>query len=393
AAYTALWTFEPSLNGQYGTDGNPATFPNWYSVRMDTAQQAGTASTGVWMSTFHEEDPGFVGTDTAVDPNDPNRLANDIIPDHLMTPGSRLDYFVASRYGTGGFPGVTVADPRNPGGLVWNTDPDTTGAIFREAEILPSSMDADTTWNCVLYVDHHDDRNGFDQILVETGLRTSLGLGGNNPEGTRHDRFDNQTPSSAQMSFGRPLSTNYGASQIQIFAYKAIGWHGATLTSGVLTVEDAAILNPWLVIRAIGNNNFWGSGEGIMQSMQVSGGLARSMMNGTLGVQQTCTAIRLAGCGGAAIDTSYCIPTTAVAGSHFTSTIQPRGRGNGCPDLLSFDVLGLFPSVTTAKGQMNYNRLVPGVGGMTLPSRRFSTVFPWVACAPTPVSSASVAMM
>jgi hypothetical protein len=350
ASYTARWTAEPTLNARYGG--------TWYSARMDTAEQAGIPATSpfTWMSTFHESDPGFSGTDTAADPNDVGRLANDIIPDHLFTPGSRIDYFVASRY----LPG----DPRNPGGTNWATDPDTLNATFREAEILPSSLASDSTWNCVLYVDHHDDRDGADQVLEEQGLRTSLGLGGNNAEGTRHDRFDNQTPSSAQLSFGRPLSTNYGASQIQIFAYKAVGWHGGTLTSGVLTVQDAAILQPWLLIRAIGNNNFWGSGEGIMQSMQGEGGIARAFMNNTMGVLQNCTSIRLAGCGGAAIDTTFCIPTSAVAGSHFTSTILPRGRGNGCPNLLSFDVLSTNGAVATAKGQLNYRRLVPGQGGV-----------------------------
>ncbi|HEX7878505.1 MAG TPA: FlgD immunoglobulin-like domain containing protein, partial [Candidatus Eisenbacteria bacterium] len=172
-----------------------------------------------------------------------------------------------------------------------------------------------------------------------------------------------QTPSSAQLSFGRPLGTKYGASQIQVFAYKVIDWHGATLTSGVLTKEDAAILNPWLQLRFIGNNNFWGSGEGIMQSMQTEGGLARSFLNNTLGVLQNCTAIRLAGCGGAAVDTTYCIPTSVVAGSHFASTILPRGRGNGCPNLLPFDRMSVNGAVASAKGQLNYVRLVPGTGG------------------------------
>jgi hypothetical protein len=368
ASYVARWTAEPTLNTRYGG--------NWYSARMDTAEQAGIASLGVWMSTFHEADPGFSGTDTAADPNDVGRLANDIIPDHLFTPGSRIDYFVASRY--------RPPDPRNPGGTNWFVDPDTTGAfaaqngdsgrpVMREAEILPSSLAADSSWNCVLYVDAHDDRDGLDQVIEDQSLTASLGAGGNNYESTRFDRYDNQTPSSAQLSFGRPLATNYGASQIQIFAYKAIAWHCGTLTSGKLTVEDAAILNPWLLIRAIGNNNFWGSGEGLCQSMQVSGGLARSFMNNTMGVLQNCTGIRLAGCGGAAIDTTFCIPTTAVAGSHFTSTILPRGRGNGCPNLLAFDRLSTNGAVATAKGQLNYSRLVPGQGG-TLTDVPFAAV-------------------
>ncbi|HEX7879565.1 MAG TPA: FlgD immunoglobulin-like domain containing protein [Candidatus Eisenbacteria bacterium] len=349
ASYVARWTPEPTLNTRYGG--------TWYSARMDTAEQAGTPAVSpfAWMGTFHEADPGFSGTDRTVDPNDPNRLANDIIPDHLFTPGSRIDYFVASRY--------RPPDPRNPGGTAWATDPDTLNATFREAEILPSSMAADSSWNCVLYVDHHDDRSGFDQALEETGLRLSLGGGGANAEGTRHDRFDVQTPSSAQMSFGRPLFSRYGVSLLQLFGFKTVVWHSATLTSGQLTNEDAYILMPWLQLRAIGNNNFWGSGEGLMQSMHNTGSGARFMLNNVLGVVQNCTGIRLANCGGTGIDTTYCIPTSAVAGSHFTSTILPRGRGNGCPDLLSFDRLDVNPSVASAKGQLNYRRLVPGQGG------------------------------
>jgi hypothetical protein len=223
-------------------------------------------------------------------------------------------------------------------------------------EILPSSMAADTSWNCVLYVDHHDDRNQEDQYLEEQGLRVALGPGGANAEGTRHDRFDNQTPSSAQLSFGRPLRTKYGCSQTQAFAYQAIAWHGATLTSGVLTVQDAAILGPWLTLSVGPPRRFWGSGEGIMQSMQGEGGLARSFMNNTLGVLQSCTGIRLAGCGGAGIDTTYCLPTSPVVGAHFASSVLSRARGNGCPELFAFDRLATNPAVASALGQLNYFR-------------------------------------
>ncbi|HEX7878665.1 MAG TPA: FlgD immunoglobulin-like domain containing protein, partial [Candidatus Eisenbacteria bacterium] len=347
ATYSSRWTTEPALTARYGGV--------WYSARMDTAEQGGVVSAASWMSTFHEDDPGFSGTDRTADPNDPSRLANDIIPDHLFTPGSRLDYFVTARY--------RPPDPRNPGGTDWGTDPDTNGARFREVEILPSSFAADTTWNCVLYVDHHDDRDQDQQTLEEAGLQQSLGAGSTNAENTRYDRFDNQTPSSAQFSFGRPSGSPYGCGQGQVFFYKAIVWHSASLTSGVLTKEDAAILNPWLLLRAFGNNNFWGSGEGIMQSMQAAGGTPRSFMNNTLGVLQSCTGIRLANCGGTAIDTTYCIPTSPVAGSWFNSSLLPRGRGNGCPELRLFDRLSLNPSVASARGQLNYVRLVPGMGG------------------------------
>ncbi|HEX7880438.1 MAG TPA: FlgD immunoglobulin-like domain containing protein, partial [Candidatus Eisenbacteria bacterium] len=195
-----------------------------------------------------------------------------------------------------------------------------------------------------------------DQYLEDLGLATALGLGGANAEGTRYDRFDNQTPSSAQLSFGRPLRSKYGCSQTQVFAYQAIAWHSGTLTSGVLTTQDAAILNPWLTLSIGAPRRFWGSGEGIMQSMQNEGGLARSFLNNTLGVLQSCTGIRLAGCGGAAIDTTYCLPTSPVVGAHFASSVLSRARGNGCPNLHAFDVLATNPAVTSARGQWNYFR-------------------------------------
>ena len=90
------------------------------------------------------------------------------IPAELKLKGGQLKYLlkqVAARY--------LPPDPRNPGGDNWALDPDTTGGNYREVEILPSSLAADTTWNCVLYVDHHDDRperpqhgQGFGHFLL-----------------------------------------------------------------------------------------------------------------------------------------------------------------------------------------------------------------------------------
>lgn len=343
AAQAAKWTSEPTLNARYGG--------NWYSARMDTAEQGGARASAQWMTTFHESDPGFTpGADTVADPNDPNRAPrNDILPDNLFTPGSRIDYFTSAKYN----------DSRNPGGLFAFTDPDTHGAFFREVEILPSSMAADSSWNCTLYVDHHDDRNLFDQAAEEQGLRLSLGLGGNNAENTKHDRYDDQTPSSGQASFGRPLETTYGASQVQVFAYKNIAWHAATLSSGDLTNEDAAILNPWLRSRTVSNNRLWVSGAGMATSMHNVGvgTPARVFLNSTLGATRTCDTIRLAACPtGTVLDTTYCLPMTSVASSHFNSSVIPYGRGNGCPDLESFDLLGLstLGVGTVNKGQLSY---------------------------------------
>jgi hypothetical protein len=338
AGWQAKWTPEPGLGA------------GWYSARLDTAEQGGIKSSPTsWMTAFHESDPGFIGNDRTPDPNNPSQLANDILPDNVFTPGSRIDYFVTARY----LPG----DPRNPGGSCqWYVAPDTTGGRFQEVEILPSSMGADSSWNCTLYVDHHDDRSFFDQTLEEAGLTASRGTGSNNEEGTRYDRFDNETPSSGQLSFGRPLQTNYGASLIQVFAYKNVVWHSAALSSVQLTDEDAGMIGPWLSLRGIGHNRFWGSGSGLATSMNGSGEPSTvSFMNNTLGVIRRCNTIRDVNCPNpSALDSTFCLPTSAVAGSHFTTTTATSVRGNGCPDLESFDLLSVNASVATARGQLNY---------------------------------------
>jgi hypothetical protein len=329
----------------------PGIGAGWVSARMDTAEQGGTQALPLgWMTTHHESDGGFAGTDRTPDPQDPSQNENEILPDHILTPGARVDYFIAARY----LPG----DPRNPGGeCQWYVTPDTTGGRYHEIEILPSSMGADTSWNCTLYVDHKDDRSLFDQQLEEAGLTASLGSGSNNAEGTRYDRFDNETPSSGQLSFGRPIQTEYGATITQTFAYKNIVWHSAALSSVQLTDEDANILGPWLTLRGVGTDRrFWGSGSGLATSMNGSGEPSTvNFMLTVLGVIRTCDTIRNVNCPNpSALDSTFCLPTSAVGGSAFATTTPTNVRGNGCPDLESFDLLNRNVAVLTTLGQLNY---------------------------------------
>lgn len=338
AIRSSRWTPEPVIG------------PNWYSARMDTAEQGGNRSNAIWMSTFHESDPGFNSNDRLPDPTDPSQLENEILPDNLFTPGTHIDYFVTSRY--------LPPDPRNPGGVNWYTDPDTTGGHYREVEILPSSMAADTTWNCVLYVDHHDDRNFYEQRVEEQSLTGALGSGGANFEGTRYDRFDNQTPSSGQLSWGRWLGGYAGASLDQALGYRTIVWHSSSLSSGQLTNEDAGVLRPWLIASTVGNR-FWGTGDGLATSMHNTGTgtLARSFLNGVLGATRTCDTIRNASCPtGTPLDSTYCIPINLAAGALFPPSLPLGARGNGCPDLKSFDLLGVNAGVPTAAGSLSYQK-------------------------------------
>ena len=161
AAMAARWTYEPALNGRYGTDGNPGTWPNWYSARMDTAEQAGVPaslrSPGCPPST--RPIPASAAPTRAADPNDPGR------PGQRHHARSPLHARIADRLLRG--LALPAARSAQSGWHQLVSPIRTRGGRFREAEILPSSMAADTTWNCVLYVDHHDDRDGEDQYLEE----------------------------------------------------------------------------------------------------------------------------------------------------------------------------------------------------------------------------------
>ncbi len=111
-----------------------------------------------WM-TAYMEGFGLVGNDTDRDPADldpqgqQTRLVNDIFPDNLFTPGTRINMFFKTKF---------IA------GTSWYTTPDTALGRYFEVEVLPSSMAADSTFNCVLFVDHATDRGSA--IWIEPAL-------------------------------------------------------------------------------------------------------------------------------------------------------------------------------------------------------------------------------
>jgi hypothetical protein len=114
----------------------------------------------------------------------------------------------------------------------------------------------------------------------------------------------------------------------------------------------------------VGDHRFWGSGSGLATSMNASGEASTvNFLRNTLGALRTCNTIRDVNCpAGTALDSTYCLPTTAVAGSEFATTVGTNVRGNGCPDLESFDLLNVNGAVATAKGQLNYVKLAVNRG-------------------------------
>jgi flagellar hook capping protein FlgD len=334
----------------YGRHAVSTVDPNFRMARMDTAEwgKSGPIS-GNWMTAYHESDPNFWGTDRTIDAHDvaPNggmwRLDNDIFPDDLFTAGTRLDYFFTAN---------------KVGQTEYTRDP---ASGYYEMEILPSSMTAQSKWNCVLYVDHF---NRGTQGYIENALTTILGTGSENAEGTNWDRYDVNAASSQQGSFGRPLQSDYGATVIQALGYKTILWDSGNLNAFNLTKEDADVLNPWLAF----DHNLYLSGDGIVFSPISEGDsepsarhLVQDLAGVTIAANCATGTYRNQNCPttGAPLDMTPCVDLDPVSGSlvadHPSRTIGQVGQGNGCPQLRSFDVLSLLtPEHGTVTGDENY---------------------------------------
>jgi hypothetical protein len=320
----------------------------WYAARMDTAEQGGSGPlNGTWMTAYHESSPAFTGNDRSLDPKDPDpngvytRLINDIFPDHVFTPGTRVHLFYRSKF---------VDAPDVPGS--WYVTPDTTGGTYVEWECLPSSMarnpeTGDYEWNCLLYVDHFDGRGA--QGFIENALAALLGPGSENFEGTKWDRWDVRAPSSQQCSFGRPLRSEYGATLIQAMGYTDILWNSGNLNAFTLSREDGDVLVPWLTLDDSVPKGLYLSGDGIVTSPILEGATepsARYLLENLAGLQLRCQTFRLATCpAGSVVDETPCLDLDPVAGAVVAepgSRVATHvGQGNGCPQLRSFDVISV----------------------------------------------------
>jgi hypothetical protein len=320
----------------------PWGIENWKVARLDTAEVSGVVATSpTWMSTYHELDPNFQINDTALDPADqavhPGALLNEVFPDFMFTAGTRLNLF----YKTAFTPSA---------GMEWFLLPDTTDGNFIEMEIMPSSMDPDSMFNCALYVDHFDGRGA--QPFIENALAIVMPGAGYNYEKTAWDRFDVEAPSSGQGSVGRPLNCDYGATVVQLLGYKDIKWNSGNLNATNLSQEDANVLIPWLSIvePGLGFNNFYGSGDGLAESIEteaVKAPAAKRFLNDFCGVTFVCGRVGDAGCEpGSPAKPDTCIDLNPQGGYLFAyetaRSVQHQGQGNGCPTQRSFDVLEPF---------------------------------------------------
>lgn len=194
---------------------------------MDSAQtSAGHASNHVFTTYFHEEDPGF-------DPRHPDYSPEqEILPDGVFTPGTRIEYAYRTFWYDGGAP------PQDYFRL-----PET-GAY--EFEILPGMSAAggyDVVWPSVLYVDARVESS---QSLIEPALAALFG-----PPGEGYDRYDYLDANSCwnaslRRSHVGGVYGNNGCTLDQLLGYRLIVLQTGRISCGAMEANDFALLESWL---------------------------------------------------------------------------------------------------------------------------------------------------
>jgi hypothetical protein len=254
-------------------------------------------------------------------------LSHDIFPDHLLTPGTHIDYFFSAN---------------RVGSSVSYVDPLTAPAKAYEVEILPALAPTNHTFNCVLYVNH---AGGPAASLIETGLGAVLGYGPGNYEQTRWDRFDLGAPA-ADMGLGRPWGSDYGATSSQLLsAYRVILYDSGDQQEAI-NHYDEAVLVPWLTNSAFDYNSLYLSGNWIVRTSEIP-----TLLNDLAGVKlkTPCSLLQYDTCPSyytpvPPSDLTPCpnlmpMPRSPVADHSPGRSVNHVAQGNGCPEFRAFHVL------------------------------------------------------
>jgi hypothetical protein len=166
-------------------------------------------------------------------------------------------------------------------------------------------------------------------------------------------------------------ATQYGADWDQIIGYNCIIWSSGDLNAFNLVKEDGDMLIPWMTLAEFENRNFYGTGDGLVNSAigeAASEPSARRFIEDYCGVTFSCNTYRDLNCPtGKAQDLTTCVNVDPVSGSYVAGTparlVDHVMLNNGCPAQESYDVIGVNPSPNfgIAQGDEEYSSAaVPG---------------------------------
>jgi len=288
-------------------------------------------------SYFHEDDPGFRG------PQDVN-AQNEVFPDQVFVPGTRIEYYWRSYWFNNGAP---PSDYFQLG-----------ASPPREMEFLPTmevrpAENYMVQWPCVLYVDAFN--AGGEQYMAPA--LQQLGIS--------YDKFDYlDTTTNYNCSFRRDLGGtgfnpggygNNGCTAEQLLGYRLIIFSAGTIPPGSTEPEDYTMFDQWLATTDCGLANVR---RGIVFDGDEVGGLLADPVQGhainfahnVLGVTLSAQAYRDYN-----EDPAYCVYLAPASSAQFSPGGPGVGLyGNGCPNEFNYNVLGIQPGVSNVTGNLEF---------------------------------------
>ncbi|MFH1144531.1 MAG: FlgD immunoglobulin-like domain containing protein [Candidatus Eisenbacteria bacterium] len=294
---------------------------------------------------FHENDPGF-------DPGYPDRTpAQEILPDLIFTPGTRIEYYFRSQWAL------------NPQGYA-TIPPDAPGAGTHEIEFLPmmeldesTGADYDVIWPSVLYVDAFN--GGGEGFLVPVFDQLGIAF-------DKFDRlnFSSNDDASMRRSFGLGRYNpggwgNNGCTLEQLMGYRLILFSSGTLGIGAGEVGDFALLESWLTTTECGltdmRRGLIMNGDKLAEIMgDPNEGKARAFFGDVLGGEVIADDYRYFNS-----DDYDCVWLEPGSTPEFSPSTDITLFGNGYPRFYDYNVLAaLSPTV----GSLNFV-IGAGAGG------------------------------
>jgi len=313
---------------------------------MDSVEVGTRVALNKFCSQFHETDDDFTSPEQGED--------NEIIWDNMLTPGTKIQFFVTSNY---------FCTPNQNLAL-----PDTTGQNYEEFEILPSYRSVQGgvyKYPCVLYVDAF--QSVFARYYIEHAMNnvlTGANINDPIPDPAAWDRYDyiNAASNWCAPMFRNP-GGNSGAALLEMLGYRFIMVNTGTLPEGTMRKRDWQGFESWMTATdCVGSpqprQGFWANGDDVAKIINSANDIyGYPPFLATLGSFFDCDRNYEEGCptneNPANNDTLYCTKLRPVPGGSFQPAFAIENFGNWCPAQYPFDVLGTAGS---GSGNKNYQR-------------------------------------
>ncbi len=286
---------------------------------------------------FHEDDPAFRGS------TDFNEL-NEILPDQVFVPGTRIEYYWRSYWFRNGAPPTDY--------FLLGANP------LREVEFLPTmevrpGEEYTVQWPSVLFID------GFNAGSERFMLPAMQQLG------VDFDKFDY---TDAASNYNAPIKRSLGGATYnpggygnngftteQLLGYRLVILNSGSFSHGSMERADFELFDQWLASSNCGLTNVRRGlvldGDQICQIMADDVlGLAINFAHNILGVTLVAEAYRDHN-----EDPAFCVYLEPVGGAQFSPGAPGIGLyGNGCPQEFDYNVLGVQPGVSNVTGNLAF---------------------------------------